>query len=389
MVNYKVDGMSIKNVGADGFVWGEDGTEFAPAELDPLGSNIGLSTPYIELNNNPPPSEDGGGGGLSNPFLLRDESPLMVNGSRVGCVLDGIAAPCSMAFDSLRNGSATIAAGTDRMLLGQLGIFEVRIPGDNHAPVPAGGDPSGAYGTLDRVEYFFASSWNLTNSIVPVEDKGQQSGPSEADKKCADKLAKLFSTAGAVASEGDYDAPNLLTERGSWRAYDSPIDPETDKPKYGTSLRNKFANHGATPGNELPPTVDRGGIIHVYPNESGHLNAGDKVGVYVPQGFTRVTGSKFFVGPSNLQWFENKALGLLISIAHVDTRRVAFGSKQNEQNSKLLGYFVTEGSLFQGSSTGYYVHTHISFWNPKTFNGNIRTSNKVDPRKYMCKEFGF
>ncbi|MGI8469730.1 MAG: hypothetical protein ACR2N3_14895, partial [Pyrinomonadaceae bacterium] len=99
-------GMSVKTLNSNGDVNTYEGTEFSPAELDPLGNNVGLSTPYIELNNNPP-SE------MPNEFKLFDESQLMVNGQRLSCSLDGITVSCSMAMSALQSGAAAVCPNND------------------------------------------------------------------------------------------------------------------------------------------------------------------------------------------------------------------------------------------------------------------------------------
>ena len=61
-----------------------DGGEGSPAELDPLGSNVGTSTPYFEpLVYNPGPEY---------PMLLSyfDDAPNYVNGQQQTCSLDGL-----------------------------------------------------------------------------------------------------------------------------------------------------------------------------------------------------------------------------------------------------------------------------------------------------------
>ena len=62
---------------------------------------------------------------------------MRVNGQLVTFSLDGLEVPASLALQSLANGSATVDYRfTDRTILGQLGIFEVRIPGSNTAATP-------------------------------------------------------------------------------------------------------------------------------------------------------------------------------------------------------------------------------------------------------------
>ena len=78
--------------------------EGTPVETDPLGNNVGITTPYIQ------PEEFGGG---YNPDPLYpmlqgyfDDEPSYVNGQRQSCSLDGFAISCSRASEMLENGSA-------------------------------------------------------------------------------------------------------------------------------------------------------------------------------------------------------------------------------------------------------------------------------------------
>ncbi|MEJ7860897.1 MAG: hypothetical protein WKF90_04585 [Pyrinomonadaceae bacterium] len=78
-----------------------------PAEFDPLGGNVGLSTPYIYLT--------GGSGYPREPEIptlqrLSDESPMYVNGQRVTATLDGIEVSVSFALSALASGSAIPSA---------------------------------------------------------------------------------------------------------------------------------------------------------------------------------------------------------------------------------------------------------------------------------------
>ncbi|MBX3297465.1 MAG: discoidin domain-containing protein [Acidobacteria bacterium] len=74
-----------------------DGT---PADTDPLGGNMGTSTPYIELIEPPPPSAE------FPYFQMHGDDTMYVNGQRVPCTLDGMTFGCSTAMNMLETGSA-------------------------------------------------------------------------------------------------------------------------------------------------------------------------------------------------------------------------------------------------------------------------------------------
>jgi hypothetical protein len=112
-------------------VYGDGSYDGAPAELDPMGGNVGLSTPYIQLYEPPQPTEE-------FPFLeIFGDSPMYVNGQQVSCTLDGMSVGCSMAMNMLNNGSAIPASIAWAQHLPRfqftshgLGIFTANIPYD-------------------------------------------------------------------------------------------------------------------------------------------------------------------------------------------------------------------------------------------------------------------
>ena len=103
--------------------------EGAAVELDPLGGNVGLYSPYFTFVNPPAPEDP-------SLFLLGEESPQYVNGQRVTCQLDGLAIGCNQAYAALENGSAIPAALAAYQNLpgfsfqnNGLGIFTSFVPG--------------------------------------------------------------------------------------------------------------------------------------------------------------------------------------------------------------------------------------------------------------------
>ncbi len=98
-------GFSYRSTTTSGDAMTAQGTDGAPAELDPLGGNVGVSSPYIFLNG-------GRAGYPHNPALptLRTfdlfESPMTVNGQRVTATVDGIDENVSVAISELQRGAA-------------------------------------------------------------------------------------------------------------------------------------------------------------------------------------------------------------------------------------------------------------------------------------------
>ena len=122
-------GLSYRSTTAAGDAIYGEGAEGSPAELDPLGGNVGLYSPYFTFVNPPAPEDP-------SLFLLGEESPQYVNGQRVTCQLDGLAIGCNQAYAALENGSAIPAALAAYQNLpgfsfqnNGLGIFTSFVPG--------------------------------------------------------------------------------------------------------------------------------------------------------------------------------------------------------------------------------------------------------------------
>jgi hypothetical protein len=124
--------LSYLSTANDGTTIYGEGAEGSPAELDPMGSNVGLYTPYVELIQPIKPE-------YPSLQLLNQEMPMYVNGQQVTATLDGMAVPLSLALSSLQSGSAQVDwRYTDRFLLGQMGIFAVQYQVHQNAPPPPG-----------------------------------------------------------------------------------------------------------------------------------------------------------------------------------------------------------------------------------------------------------
>lgn len=99
-------GMTQRSTDRNGFsVASGDGGEGSPVETDPLGGNVGTSTPYIEIIQPYEPSPE-------YPMLQMylDDAPMYVNGQRVSATLDGMPIGIGRAMSMLENGSAIPAA---------------------------------------------------------------------------------------------------------------------------------------------------------------------------------------------------------------------------------------------------------------------------------------
>ena len=125
--HFDASGLSYRSTANDGTTIYGEGAEGSPAELDPMGSNVGLYTPYIELIQPIEPEY---------PSLqpLNMDMPVYVDGQRVTATLDGMEIPIGMVLGMMQNGSAIPAALAPYQHLpgfqfnsNGLGIFTVQI----------------------------------------------------------------------------------------------------------------------------------------------------------------------------------------------------------------------------------------------------------------------
>ncbi len=128
--HFDASGMSFRSTTSSGVAVSGDGQyEGAPAEMDPMGGNAGLSTPYIQLDPAPPPDQE------YPYFQVHGDDMMIVNGQRVPCTFYGFTIGCSEARNMLENGSG-LPARLDRLqgLPGfsftshGLGLFSLTLP---------------------------------------------------------------------------------------------------------------------------------------------------------------------------------------------------------------------------------------------------------------------
>lgn len=168
---WDASGMSYRSTGTYGVVLDNEGWEGAPAELDPLGGNAGLTSPYIQIITPAPeyPSQR----------EMSAEMPMYVNGQQVTATMDGMAVPLSFALSALSGGSAIPAALAPYQHLpgfnfqsNGLGIFNVSIPRQVGWNVTY----NGANDTRGTASPVYVGSYNFTWNIT-VEPYSLQTKP--------------------------------------------------------------------------------------------------------------------------------------------------------------------------------------------------------------------
>ena len=185
--NSDASGMSRRTISSTGVAFEGDGGEVSPVEADPMGGNVGTTTPYLEiLQPYEPPQE------FPDLLPMTMDSPLYVNGQQVTCSLDGMAIGCAQAFRGLGTSSDIDFANSDLSVLRGLGIWwrEVwstrEIGPDPNAP----GSPEFTITTTETrfvgYEYFGNVSWSSAQTQTRTPNRNA------TDKKSLRRDMKSF-----------------------------------------------------------------------------------------------------------------------------------------------------------------------------------------------------
>jgi len=272
-------GMSSRSGGSDGSVLVSDGGEGSPSESDPMGSNVGTTTPYIiDFQPYQPPEE--------YPFLqsLYEDSPQYVNGQRLSCSLNGFGISCARAFDALQSGSAIIGnIAQYRNAVSTLGIggtiVEVpETPGTGNG-CENGGCPdvlNGAVVTVNAptstfivIPSFSVVSWNPRGQ-VPLPENGQGTGGGNNDKDKVRSSLDFYLQYKSIACEKALKALGL-TDKKLLDGFDKntffsggsiPKSASTSMP-YRTVGKQKIR------GNTTTTTMN--GVVDFFGTSSGYL----------------------------------------------------------------------------------------------------------------------
>jgi len=153
-------------------------------------------------------------------------------------------------------------------------------------------------------------------------------------------------------------------------AYDLKYGLPTDR------VGERSIGHGPVPyDNPDPKSPDRGGIIHIYGNQTGTAT---NTGLYTPAGgnvgriFTRNARKQNEYTQINVNYNRGPYSGLTIAFVHVSAGR----GGPNAMGSVRIGNIGGVGSI----DSPNYIHTHAVFY---------MHGLRVDPRTIFCKQSGF
>ena len=154
---------------------------------------MGLATPYLEVL--PPPEEPNGDWSF---IPIDSDAPMIVNGQRVTCSLDGMAIGCAQAQRAMDSGSAIPAALAPYQHLPGfnfesrgMGIYTVELPRQVGWHVTYG--PNDTRGTARPVysgttTHSFSVNWSISVSVEgePSTNESAQSNQALIDQAIAD-----------------------------------------------------------------------------------------------------------------------------------------------------------------------------------------------------------
>jgi hypothetical protein len=157
-------GRSSKTTLTDGAAMFDESTDDSPVELDGLGGNAGISTPYLPFGGNPPQQ-------YPEHQQMNDESVMRINGQEVRATLDGVGIPFALLLHLLQNGA--VATEYTLHIKGR-GFHTIQVPIDSygvglfgHETPPTWIRPNGDGGYTGNGGYnFFSFGDNRGGQII-------------------------------------------------------------------------------------------------------------------------------------------------------------------------------------------------------------------------------
>ncbi|HMS41705.1 MAG TPA: hypothetical protein PKE69_15850 [Pyrinomonadaceae bacterium] len=378
-----ISGMSRRMTQANGDTILGTGLGDSPAEFDATGGSVGLDNPYPDMNQQPQ-GEGCIGCGSNGITSIDDNSRLMINGARTRCRWDNVLINCGDVNNLLAIGLAVPANETTRRELGgtftEEGIYST-APGwvtntDADGNETRVWEPDGILNIENRLTY----TWNLRDKKDPF--KKWRSDKKLTDKECDDKLSMMFGGVARAMEDGlDIDGSNRAT-----LSFGHSATPANDKPLIDWVDYN---NNNKKDKGEMVKDTDRGGVIHVYTDDTASSRRDVKL--FALGGWQGSPIGYYTGGNSGLIF--NYSNGYTIEFVHAGTENKSnipsTPANPGAGNQVEIGFIGGEGGqggqqwIYENGKrtnkkTAGYFHTHIVFFSDKS--KNIR----ADPRKLFC-----
>ena len=391
-------GMSQRTAYSSGLIIEEEDAENSPVEADPLGGNVGITSPYIRTR--PPTGGNPNGSGTRNPRNLGAGEPNWVDAQNVSMTLDGQEVPHQILCSMLRGVSEF-----DLLHIAlRVGTRTEEVAGDNsgggnactngNCPTNANGNPlvtvQAVPPTFISVPYLYTVSWSESGQQTPEPPIEQEGLGGLLDflkqvlnqYRCDQRLARIFGGPNTVMATAVM--PRITGGNGNASFGPFPRIYYGESPESGVAHllatkdgRGELANNAFTPL----------GYSFTEGQPSFSLDETKE-----PQNFRR-----FFYAPGSLSSYGYEG-GLIVNFTHIgpaDENRNPAPPNPNVMNnagSILVGTLGGFGSPVSvgGSSGGYNVHSHMIF---NMWNGNKssrpNSATRIDPRKVFCNDLGF
>lgn len=324
----------------------------ASIEFEPLGGAVPQADPNIEdygLQPNP----------LSSFKYFGD-----VGRSEFGCLVDGH--PSDFCFQLLQSGIAVPDRTFEQSL--QLGYW-VDEDGPPQHPDDPDTIPGGSVQTR-FVPFLFGDVFENFRSTDKLSDEA-----------CDKHLSDIFGGV-ARAMENGLDINGVNRNNGYPGHSATPVN---DKPLYTWVDLNE---NGKKDKGEMLKDVDRGGIIHIYTDETA--SARTDTSLFTPGGWTGAVSYYTGGNPGLIFSYSN---GITIEFVHAGTfnknLKPSIPKNPGMGNLAEIGYVggaggegdpvpIFENGKLTGNSTAGYNHTHIVFFSNKARN------TRIDPRTIFC-----
>lgn len=367
-------GMSLRSAEPNGDIFDAQGSESSPAELDPLGNNVGQETPFQIIS---------GGSTCVGCGMLDETMPQWAAGGHPRSTLNGFPISHEEAHSLIDTGAAIpyqlqhlMSREGYRINSFGFGLFSITTTtsGIINAPPPPGtvDDGATAYATFDQTEtrYF----------RMPLNNDSNQA-------KCDNRLARIFGGPDTVMAT-KWDIKGIVPGASG--------SPERRAP----GVDREFGDT-PEPGAEDP----RSGTVHLYSNADG--TQVDVPNAFTPPGWKNIISDIASTGNVLRIYYEPGSLakygylgGLTVNFTHIgptDSKGRPVKPRRNGPKNSMGSVQVgvlgggpgTDPEQTKGSNNGYWVHSHMIFNTWDGANSPINWNTRVDPRTIFCRDLGF